>query len=285
MRRSRFATLILLLVAAGPGELGAQDVYFFRQQTAPGCARIGAAFRELGGELVVIDVTPGAPAAVTGLRPGDRVRVIDGVSASLSRLDTLARALHPGRVVRFVVQRGEQGRSVDIVAAPTLCVPQAPSLDYRADLLASMAQFEERLDQTQRTLIVRIDTARLREETARARLERVALGQDDGAPVTFHAGSAFELGARSVARMEPAELNPDLARYFPGAESGILVLRVAPETPGARSGLTPGDVVVRVSGESVRTIPGLRFAIARAQGAPVEVEVVRNGKPLRLRLP
>lgn len=281
-----------LLLTAVSGEVRAQTTVYFRRQVPSECARIGAAFRENGTQLVVIDVTPGSPAAEAGLQRGDRVKAIDDAPANLPRLDTLVQVLHPGKTVSFVVERGAEAHALSIVAAPGLCGPWGQHLTPRADaLMATLERLEAETGQAQRTLILRLDTARLRQEAARLRLEEitrrppVVLELEERELIPFHAGAALELGSRSVAGVELGELNPELARYFKGVTDGLLVLRVAPETPGARAGLVPGDVLIQASGEEVSTIGALRAVIARAQGRAVLLEVVRNGKRLQLQLP
>lgn len=301
------ATAILLAVGAGESraqQLGGRATI----QTPPECARIGAVFRDLGDGLVVLGLTPGAPAARAGLQAGDRVREIDGAPATLSRLDTMVATLHPGKVVNFVVQRGPTAHALSIEAAPGSCASWSRQF---GELTAALEQLESQLGQRQPTYFFRLDTARLRQETARLRLQAASqaarqysrvyiagqspriqvLDDDELAALRAAAGNAFagaavalELGSRSVAGMELSELNPELASYFDGVSDGLLVLRVAPHTPGALGGLVPGDVVVRAADEQVRTIAALRAIVARARGEVIPLEVVRNGKRLRLQL-
>jgi len=49
-----------------------------------------------------------------------------------------------------------------------------------------------------------------------------------------------------------------------GVNEGILVLRVAPGTPAATSGLRGGDVIIRISDESAETVRDLQQAVQRA---------------------
>jgi hypothetical protein len=326
----RTSCLVLIatahLLAALPGKLPAQTTIHVRMQNPPECARLGAAFRALDGELFVIGVTAGAPADEAGLRPGDRVTLIDSVPASLPKLDTLASTLRPGKVALFQVRRGDGEHAISIVAAPGECRPQERRLISRVETMAAVLdRLETQRGQAGRALIFRLDTAQLRQEAARLRLEQVirthidtaghwivqrqgeslimasparvplqpdsarraslAQGLKSNELILFHAGAALELGLRSVAGVELSELNPELARYFSGVAEGLLILRVAPETPGARGGLVPGDVVVRAAGEPVRTISAFRSIILRARGEPVPLAVVRDGKRLELRLP
>jgi S1-C subfamily serine protease len=89
-----------------------------------------------------------------------------------------------------------------------------------------------------------------------------------------------------VLGMTLREIPPELRRHFGApAEAGILVAAVTPESPGARAGLRVGDVVVRVAGKPVARSIDLSLATARvAAGRPVDVDAVRGGRPVSLRL-
>ncbi|MGH7342350.1 MAG: S1C family serine protease, partial [Candidatus Rokuibacteriota bacterium] len=76
------------------------------------------------------------------------------------------------------------------------------------------------------------------------------------------------------------KLTPDLAETMkvePGR--GALVSAVTPESPAARAGVAPGDVIVRYDGTAVdehATLPAL--VAATPVGKTVEVEALRDGK-------
>ncbi len=102
------------------------------------------------------------------------------------------------------------------------------------------------------------------------------------APGAAEPSAAAYVGRHAIAGVEFTELNPQLAAYFRGARDGLLVLRVAPGTPGERIGFQPGDVVVAADGEPVRGIADLRLAIARAGREPIAFAIVRRGEERRL---
>jgi S1-C subfamily serine protease len=72
-------------------------------------------------------------------------------------------------------------------------------------------------------------------------------------------------------------LNPELSEFFGGLESGVLILRVLPQTPAAELGLRPGDVIVEAGGRAVSRVGELRSALQEAGQGAIEVKWVRKG--------
>jgi serine protease Do len=64
---------------------------------------------------------------------------------------------------------------------------------------------------------------------------------------------------------------------------GVVVQDVIPGSPAADAQLQPGDVIRKFNGREVRTLPELRSLISQAElGKRVELEIVRNGKPMQV---
>ena len=79
------------------------------------------------------------------------------------------------------------------------------------------------------------------------------------------------------------DLEPELAAAF-GVDGGVAVTEVLPDSPAARAGIRPGDVVRRIGGEPVRSVGGLRRALALLRaGREVEIELVRDGRARTVR--
>jgi S1-C subfamily serine protease len=53
---------------------------------------------------------------------------------------------------------------------------------------------------------------------------------------------------------------------------------VGEETPAAKAGLRPGDIIERVNGTYVTTVGQLREVVAKS-GTGVEVSLIRKGQP------
>jgi serine protease Do len=70
-----------------------------------------------------------------------------------------------------------------------------------------------------------------------------------------------------------------------GRDEGIEVVEVVAGSPAARAGLRPEDLIVAVDGEPMSDVGDLqRLMVAERIGQGVEVEVVRDGSPIKLDL-
>ncbi len=124
------------------------------------------------------------------------------------------------------------------------------------------------------------DVVRLRENALRMEEDAIRLEGALGQGEPFF----LELGRRSAAGAELAEMNEGLSTYFGGQRDGALVIEVSPESPAARAGLRPGDVIVRAGGETVEDPADVRAALTRADEGRVALEVIRQGRRQELSL-
>lgn len=68
-------------------------------------------------------------------------------------------------------------------------------------------------------------------------------------------------------------------------EQGIEIVEVVPRSPADRAGLRGEDLIVAVDGEPMEDVGDLqRLMVAERIGSELEVEVVRDGRPLSLKL-
>jgi len=102
----------------------------------------------------------------------------------------------------------------------------------------------------------------------------------------------IERDVELVARLDPCE-NPFLGilpmRSWPdegeAAANGVTVRYVYPESPAAKAGIEPGDVVVAAGGEATGDAAGLRLRLVEFQpGDAVPIEVRRGNQPRKLEL-
>lgn len=273
------ALALLLLAAAGaPG----QDV-----RPAPPAAElthgwIGFSYLVLpregrdGAAIVVRRVVEGSPAERAGLRPGDALLRIDGRDADPTTFRRVAGSIEAGDRVRLTIRRDDSTRDVLVVAAPR----PRPAAGVRTLM---------EVDSVRRAILRRVDSVRLPGAPGSVRVLRPP-SVDSIAPDTLHEVrvesaplAPFIVGRRMVAGARLTEVNPTLGEYF-GVESGVLVTRVFQETPAARAGLGPGDVITGVGEEPVTSLDDLR-RLLWAAAPPAVLRIVREGDVLRRTLP
>jgi S1-C subfamily serine protease len=75
-------------------------------------------------------------------------------------------------------------------------------------------------------------------------------------------------------------LSGDLGEYFGVKEGGALVSEVVAESPAAKLGLKPGDVIVRIDDEKIADPDDLRSIVAKHdEPADIQIAWVRNHRP------
>ena len=75
------------------------------------------------------------------------------------------------------------------------------------------------------------------------------------------------------------------ARLEAPSDGGVLVGKVFDRSPAGKAGVEEGDVITRLAGKAVRNGHDLQWAVASLPlGKPVDLDIVRNGKPLKLQV-
>ena len=69
---------------------------------------------------------------------------------------------------------------------------------------------------------------------------------------------------------------------LPGDVRGLLVEEVQPAGPAAGAGVRPGDVIVEINGQPVRSVPDVAAALKRSGPEPSRLSVNRGGQNLHL---
>ncbi len=78
---------------------------------------------------------------------------------------------------------------------------------------------------------------------------------------------------------------PENAKFVRGVKDGVFVEMIELESPAGRSDLQVADVITAVDGQSVATAQQLKNEVrSKTIGAPVTLDVVRDGKPLKVRI-
>lgn len=80
------------------------------------------------------------------------------------------------------------------------------------------------------------------------------------------------------------EITPELAKHFGVKEArGVVVTAVAADSPAAKAGIQPGDVILAVGDQTVRDAEDVRLAVARAKiGEQIVITVLRGGREVRI---
>ena len=77
----------------------------------------------------------------------------------------------------------------------------------------------------------------------------------------------------------------DSMEQIKGVEDGVLVTTIRAEGPASKSDLKSGDVITMVDGKTVGTATQLRNEIrGKKAGVPVTLDLVRNGKPMKIKV-
>ena len=94
--------------------------------------------------------------------------------------------------------------------------------------------------------------------------------------------SPYVLGQNRALGAEVVELRPELAEYF-DVDGGVLVVDVPAGTPAASAGIQPGDVLIRVGSNTVRSIQQMRIALGRG-GDELPLTLIRKGAQIQVLL-
>ncbi|CAN5796499.1 hypothetical protein BH23GEM6_BH23GEM6_02210 [soil metagenome] len=257
------------------------------------------------GPIAVVQVQPGSGSARGGLQVGDTIVRWNGRTDVVTAIQE--NAVAPDDAARVRVRKNARQRDLTMVAGQR---PRTPVIGRSEDgqvIIIDPRQIEREARALSAFMLPHIDTLGMRAVGIRAdslhsrirvmlrdslgprlreleRLPRASfqIGSDSiwgRGPMIFD----LESGARGVAGAELTEMNPELSSYF-GAERGVLVLRVTPDTPASRAGLQAGDVIQRVNGQNLERVRDFRTAVSRARNRSIEMEVLRRGKPNTIRM-
>jgi len=109
----------------------------------------------------------------------------------------------------------------------------------------------------------------------------ICIGEDGQEKVIEGTGT---LAKRGYLGVELSELTPELRAHFGAPENaGVMVARVAADSPAEKAGLKIGDIVTSLDGKPVESSWDVRARVRPlAEGAVLPLTVWRDGKSLQL---
>ena len=243
--------------------------------------------RELNGPEVfrfqeppeIVSVEAGSPAERAGVRGGDRMIAIDG--RDVVGHDVLfGQLLVPGRKLPLRVDR--DGREHTVVVQ----VQKRPEGfgDQCSDLDLSILPMHTPSGSTMPGARVMVFPRAPSSPKVASPPEAAAAPSAPSAPDamsvwTFETPPPVVIAGFPivVAGAQVTTLTDDF-KDLTGAESGVLVQRVVPETPAATAGLRGGDVIVEAGDRSVTSVRLLQRQVNDADARSLKLKVVRKGK-------
>ena len=107
----------------------------------------------------------------------------------------------------------------------------------------------------------------------------------DGNGIVLEAGKGKTLPRVSTATQRPkywigiawAPVSPTLKAQLK-LDSGAAVVQVMDDSPAAKAGIQPHDVIVSIDGKPIHGLAGLMQAVEKAGEKPAKVTIVREGK-------
>jgi regulator of sigma E protease len=266
----------LLILFAGPGMNLLLPVLIFAAVLAVGMPRPAP---------VVGTVEPQSPAERAGLRVGDRVLQVAG--APVTWWDDVEEALRtrPGETVALRIERGEQALEVP------LPVEARPGLDaYGSDAQVGFAG----LGHSRLAPIVGIPDAGAPATRSELRSgDRVVAVageeiEDWNGFVERYAAASGATVELTVERERGEEAEPErLALEVPALRAAealgvvpatVLVAQVSPDSPAARAGLAPGDLIVSVDGGPIGSFASFSELVRSSGGRPLHLVYARGGE-------
>lgn len=95
-------------------------------------------------------------------------------------------------------------------------------------------------------------------------------------------GEAPRPGGRWFVGLMVEPLPPFLREHLGlDAETGVRVSRVLPDSPAAKTGIRPNDIVTTANGRKVSSLPDLKAAVETAgkEAKPIKIEWLHRGQP------
>ncbi len=233
----------------------------------------------------VITVETGSPADKAGVRRGDRIVAFEGREV-VGHDVVLATMLVPGRKlpVRIARDGAEQNVIVQVQKRPAGFADECTNLDLAmAPMIATVAPAAPGTAPKPFTFMFARPATPARAPDAVASPSPVTPPSPETPPAppaawTYAPPPVAIAGFSSfVAGAQLTTLTDDF-KELTGADAGVMVQRVAPETPAAAAGLKGGDVIVEAGDRPVASARFLQRMISGTDERQLKLKVVRKGK-------
>ena len=222
----------------------------------------------------IVTVESGSPADRAGLRSGDHMIAIDG--RDVTRRDVVfAHFLVPGRKLPVRLNRDGKEQTVVVLVQkrPDGFGDECTDLDLI--MRQPMPPMGAMAPAVPRGMVFsRQPAPRATPETPAAPAAPAVPGVwtfETPPPVAIAGFSSLVAGAQLTTLTEDF-------KELTGADGGVMVQRVAPETPAALAGLRGGDVIVEANDREVTSARLLQRLISDSDAKSVKLKVVRKGK-------
>jgi S1-C subfamily serine protease len=231
----------------------------------------------------VASVDPSSPAQRAGLVPNDTLLAYDGVDVSENDI-SFTRLLRPNAKVNIRIRRDGKVREVPVtVAAAPMRIVQRRDDESRAREPWTVGSIPEAPSFPPIPMRAPSSSAPMR-VTLRSATAGIAPAQParQAQPMVAF---GFSYGA-GVKGAQLSTIGEGLGKAL-GVSSGVLVTSAPVGSPANESGLVDGDVISKVSRQSVRRVTEVRDLVALAAengDHAVELEIVRQRKPMKLML-
>jgi C-terminal processing protease CtpA/Prc len=238
--------------------------------------RDGKVFTLFRSPSLIESVEAGSPAALAGLEAGDTLTAFGRLS--LPGAVPLAELLRPNERLLIRIRRDGKERTQSVL------VGTRPASNYASSVIVGDGdRGSVHCDGANCTVTVNVGVSSPRPPSAVAGPLTPRSPSGVSAPTPTSPPSVPGFSFRPVFPFSSTDLSvagatmttiTDELEELTGVSEGILVLRVAPGTPAATSGLRGGDVILKVNDDEVSGVRDLQIAVQR--------ESTRGGKQVAL---